>query len=60
MMAVRNRFMKAVFFFRDESKEVLTVKRSTEMSSGSVFDEVKQNIPISPAQALELMSRSSP
>ena len=28
VMAVRSRFMNAVFFFRDESRELLTVKRS--------------------------------
>ncbi len=34
VIAVRSRFMKAVFFFSDESKEVLTLNRSSpEVSS---------------------------
>ena len=55
VIAVRSRFMKAVFFFKDESRELLTLNRSvSEIRLSSLRQDGKHDVPVSPAQAFEL------
>ena len=59
-MAVRRRLMKAVFFFREESRELLTVKTSADHECESSREAGNVGEPFSPAQARAFKSRSSP
>lgn len=59
-MAVRRRLMKAVFFFREESRELLTVKTSVGHERTISRETGNVGAPFSPAQARTLRSRSSP
>lgn len=60
-MAVRKRLMKAVFFFKEESSEGFVGKRSGPFLAPSLAIEVLLiYLPLSPAHALRLRSRSWP
>lgn len=59
-MAVRRRLMNAVFFFREESRELLTAKTSVGYEREILGEAGKVGAPFSPAQARALRSRSSP
>lgn len=53
--------MKAVFFFKLESREFWTGKTSGYSVSGAIIRELfSAHVPISPAQVLAFRSRSSP
>jgi hypothetical protein len=62
VMAVRKRLMKAVFFLRDESRDLVIAKVSTSQVQDVVFTQSDWSVilPVSPAHTLELMSRNSP
>ena len=62
VIAVRTRLIKAVFFFRDESRELLTGKTSHRDLNKTFFSGCFywREVPVSPAHTLALMSRSSP
>lgn len=58
--AVRNRLMNAVFFFSDESRELLVGKMSITRFEREGYQHRQRNLPLSPAQARALSPRNSP
>ena len=60
VMAVRRRFMKAVFFFKEASRESLTGKMSAKCEYSWTHSVSGGGVPVSPAQAFALRSRNSP
>lgn len=63
VIPVRRRFMKAVFFFKAESNDLLTAKRSAVLIISyelSVSEYAWGDVPPSPDHARSFRSRSSP
>lgn len=60
VMAVLRRLMKAVFFFKDESSELLVENTSTQVSVQETGMIADRWLLLSPAQTRALVSRKSP